>query len=288
LAQSEKSVEEAKPKEVKYEACIVTFIDILGFRTLVTDRSAADVHRTIKALERFTKPHDSAIGPEDTGLISQAYAQSVSDAVVRIRPYQTRYRDGALIREIIDLLHAQMELVNLGVLIRAGVTIGDACVPAKGDGPVFGPAMVRAYEIESQEAIYPRIVIDDDALKQHALDPLLRSDSNSLADEQKMLGQLLAVGDDGTRYIDYLAAEGEFDYPELYLEFLQTHAKLIRTGRSDNTNRSVRRKYDWLAVYHNKRVDGIRKGLLSNRQRMVTFYEEYEVEPQDFLDSIAV
>jgi len=39
--------------------------------------------------------------------------------------------------------------------------------------------MVRAYEIESQEAIFPRIVVDDYALAQHQSDESLRSEANT-------------------------------------------------------------------------------------------------------------
>jgi hypothetical protein len=277
-----------KTKAIEYESCIVTFIDVLGFRALVTNRSAADVHHVIKALERFTKPDNVGVSRKDVRIFSQAHAQSVSDAIVRVRPYKTMYRDGALVHEILDLLHAQIELVNLGVLIRAGLTVGDAYLPASGDGPVFGPAMVRAYEIESQEAVYPRIVIDDDALEQHKLDPLLRSESNSLAEEQKLLRQLLAVGDDGTRYINYLNAVGEFDDPSVHLSFLQTHAQLVRTGRIESVNRNVRRKYEWLTVYHNKQVEGMRRAILSSPSRMRAFYEEYDVDAKNFLDEVTI
>lgn len=288
MTKAKKPVRTRKKKEIEYEPCIVTFIDVLGFRVLVTNRSAAYVHRVINALERFTPPDDSEIGRKDARLISQAYAQSVSDAIVRIRPYKTTYRDGALVHGILDLLHAQIELINLGVLVRAGLTVGDAYVSPNGKGPMFGPAMVRAYEIESQEAVYPRIVIDDDALERHKLDPLLRSDNNSLAEERKLLRLLLAIGDDGTRYIDYLNAAAEFDGPSLYLGFLQTHAQLIRAGKVESANRSVRRKYEWLAVYHNKQIDGMRKAVLSNRQKAISFYEEYDVQADAFFDEVTV
>lgn len=275
-------------KHIQYEDCIVTFIDVLGFRSLVMDRSAADVHRVIKRLEEFTRPENVQDYGLDSKTISHAYAQSVSDAIVRVRPYHTKYRDGAFFREILDLLHAQMELVNLGVLIRAGLTVGKAYVPLSGDGPVFGPAMIRAYEIESQEAVYPRIVIDDDALEQHKLDPRLRSDNNSLAEELAHLDRMLAIGDDGIKYIDYLGAFGEFDSESGYFEFLQSHANLIRNGRSENKPRGVKRKYEWLAAYHNRRVDSIKESVLSSEAQRRAFYEECEVPPEDFLEEITV
>jgi hypothetical protein len=288
VGKSKKGARKNKQTAIEYEPCIVTFVDVLGFRELVNTRTAADVHRVIAALERFTRPDRSELSKEDLGLISQAHARSVSDAIVRIRPYKTLYQDGALFHEIIDLLHAQIELVNLGVLVRAGLTVGNAYVGAKLNEPVFGPAMVRAYDIESKEAIFPRIVIDDDALNQHRLDKYLRSDNNSLADEIKLFDRLLARGEDGTRYIDYLGAAGEFDDPAGHLQFLQTHATLIRTGRTENKNRAVLRKFEWLAVYHNKQVEGMRQAVLSTKKSAKAFFEEYEVKAKTFFEEILV
>jgi hypothetical protein len=46
-----------------------------------------------------------------------------------------------------------------GLLIRGAITIGDI---VHDDSIVFGPALNRAYELESQQAIYPRIILDPD------------------------------------------------------------------------------------------------------------------------------
>lgn len=52
----------------------------------------------------------------------------------------------------------QVEIASLfGVLIRGGITKGKIYA---GDNFIYGPALIRAYEIESEIAIYPRLVID--------------------------------------------------------------------------------------------------------------------------------
>ncbi len=129
---------------VGYEPCVVAFIDVLGFRNLINTRSAAEVHRVLTRLEHFTRPEDQPPprSMDEVRLHSEAFAYSVSDAIVRVRPYNTQRRDGAFFWELYDLLHAQIGLIGSGVFVRAGVTVGDAYVGLTGEGPVFGPALI--------------------------------------------------------------------------------------------------------------------------------------------------
>lgn len=39
---------------------------------------------------------------------------------------------------------------------------------------IYGPALVKAYDLESNFAIYPRIVLDPELIKAHRLEPALR------------------------------------------------------------------------------------------------------------------
>ncbi|RVL91024.1 hypothetical protein [Sinorhizobium meliloti] len=79
--------------------------------------------------------------------MSRAFAESVSDAVVRVRVLDTQHPNGAFFTELLDLLHIQIQSVMRGVFIRAGVAIGN--VGMNGNGSVFGAAMVRAYEVKA-------------------------------------------------------------------------------------------------------------------------------------------
>ena len=90
-------------------------------------------------------------------------------------------------------------------MIRAGVTIGDAHVGLNGKGPVFGPAMVRAYEIETHEAVHPRIVVDRSAYETFLTDTRLHKQGHTAKMEARYVDKLLRVDVDGTRFVDYLA-----------------------------------------------------------------------------------
>ena len=43
---------------IRYEPCVVSFIDVLGFRNLLATRSANDIHGLLKQLEQFTRPDE--------------------------------------------------------------------------------------------------------------------------------------------------------------------------------------------------------------------------------------
>ena len=274
---------------VFYEKCVVSFIDILGFKEVVEQRSADEVYQIMQLFKRHSDPEEEKIRSMDEArMTSRAWAQSVSDAIVRVRTADTQYRDGAFVRELLDLVHIQIELVNRGVLVRAGTTVGKVCVGIDGEHTFFGLGINRAYEIESKEAIFPRIVIDDAALALHTSDESLRSEDNSLEDELKIVNALVAEGEDGTRFIDYLAAVDEFDHPALYLEFLQRHAELIRKGRAEGGDVRKRRKFEWLARYHNARVRPMMAATLQSEKRKTDFLAEYEADAEDYFKGIIV
>lgn len=268
-----------------YEPCIVSFIDVLGFRNLLETHHAHDIRDVLLKLREFTAPVDEppTRRMKDARLLSRAFADSVSDAVVRVRAFDTQFNDGAFFHELLDLLHAQVECIGHGVVIRAGVAVGNAHVGLDGKGPVFGPAMVRAYEIETHEAIHPRIVVDHTAYQNFLADARLRKQDHDLEEELRYVDRLLRVDADGTRFIDYLgASESEFDDPASYFLFLQSHAELVR-GKLGGTTGTVREKFEWLAAYHNSVVEDLVAEFADGRRSAEAFAAEYDLDPEPFL-----
>lgn len=238
----------------RYEPAIVSFIDILGFRALLTARAPQEIRDIILSLRDITAPAEALITGLSTRsrVISRAYADSVSDATVRVRVFATKIGDGAFFLELLDLVFIQIQCVRAGVLVRAGLAIGDAHVGPDGRGPIFGPAMARAVDIETKEAVYPRIVVDEAAYQQFLADSRLHKFGNEPEEEVARINDLLRIGEDGTRFVDYLAAgERAFDKFSSYLAFLEQHAELVRSNLIEGHPGAVRRKYVWLGHYHN-------------------------------------
>lgn len=273
-----------------YEPCIVSFIDVLGFRNLLNTRHAHDIRDVLLQLREFTAPlEERPTRPvRDARLLSRAFADSVSDAVVRVRVFDTQYNDGAFFHELLDLLHAQVECIGHGVVIRAGVAVGSAHVGLCGKGPVFGPAMVRAYEIETNEAIYPRIVVDAAAYQNFLDDARLRKQDHRLEEELRYVDRLLRIDADGKRFIDYLAAsESEFDDTSGYFLFLGSHAELVR-GKLATTKDRVREKFEWLAAYHNSVVDDLLAQFTDGRRSAEAFVIEFGIDVVSFLQATII
>lgn len=273
-----------------YEPCIVSFIDVLGFRDLLANRHAHDIRDVLLQLREFTAPSAGTMarGMKNARLFSRAFADSVSDAVVRARVFDTQYGDGALFHELLDLLHAQIQCLGSGVVVRAGVAIGDAHVGLNGEGPVFGPAMVRAYEIEAHHAVHPRIVVDEAAYQRFLADSRLRKEGHDLEEEVGYVDKLLRVDADGIRFIDYLAgSETEFDHPGDYFTFLEQHATLVREKLATTTD-GVRVKFEWLANYHNTVVEEILTEFAAGRRSATAFEAELDCDPVPLLRGMIV
>jgi hypothetical protein len=278
---------------ISYEPCVVSFIDVLGFRDLISTWSAGNIFNSLSLLKAFTRPDEGDATPTPRTRkrsYSRAFAYALSDSIIRVRTYDTQFHDGALFAELLDLLHAQVSLVANGVLIRAGVTVGDTYVGWDGEGPVFGPALVRAYDIESQKAVFPRVVVDEVAIKQHQLDRRLRSDTNTLDYEIRAIAGLLTAGRDGTRFIDYLrASRSEYEELSSYFAFLERHAKLVREGLTRGYGRKVTRKYQWLARYHDTCISELLREARATCDMNDALYEEgLRMKADEFLRSLLI
>jgi len=242
-----------------YRWAVITFLDILGFREWVNTGEPADIHRVLNRLRSF------AAGPDDLedstppgGSMAFEMTRSIafSDSIVRIRFFDTDYSSGALFHEIINLLHAQGELISDNVLLRGGVTVGR--VYLEGD-MVFGPGFIRAYDLESQFANFPRIVIGPEAFGALRQDPRLVADHHDIEDEVHYLRSLLHRGEDGFWYIDYLHGMlGEMDYPEHFPGLVAQHrAYIIDSANAAPPNSRVLQKFLWLAGYLNSVVNRV-------------------------------
>ena len=260
----------ADKKPLSYRPSIVTFIDILGFRSIVNRMPAHEIYEIVKRVQRHAGSTDEGVVRE-FGLVEEAnWTRCVffSDSVVRVRPFDAKYRDGSLFHEIIDLVHAQGELAHQGIFIRGGLTIGDI---HQGDDVIFGPAMVRAYDLESSFSNYPRIVIDPDVFKALRTDPRLHAEHHDVTQEMKYIKGLVRKGDDGLYSIDYLGAfRNEMDDPEAFPEYLaDVRNHIVSQAVSAAKNLAVLQKYLWMAKYLNA-VAAKYTDCASNSQVLIT------------------
>ncbi len=243
-----------------YEECIVTFIDILGFQDIIDNKPAAKVRELLSFFRKETEPDESQDYWSNVRNASAVKTEIVSDAVVRARTIQADYRDGALCQELLDLVFIQAACVKNGILIRGALTIDYVHVGKELEGPIFGPGLVKAHQMEEREAIYPRIIVDEEVINRFRNDRSLWREGHRQAQEVTYVENLLKRDAAGLSYVDYLSAiESEIGSHAGYLEFLEGHKELIENGFAMDLERVVRRKYEWLKNYHNRRLSKIMK-----------------------------
>ena len=232
-----------------YRQSVITFVDILGFKNLIEKSTYEQVAAKLKTVRQRSGQKETEDGEGFEPKIIQ-----FSDSIIRIRPLDSNLnnmsRYGLMFYEMLDLVHMQGELIMRGVCVRGGVSIGEVHFD---DQTLFGPGFVRAYELESNYANYPRIVIDPALISQLRKDKRLASAHNSLADEFSYIGKNIRKESDGIYSIDYLRSfQTEIDDPENIPVFLSNHKRIIienAGGESELT--SISAKYLWMANYHN-------------------------------------
>ncbi len=100
------------------------------------------------------------------------------------------------------------------VALRGGIDIGLA-MEMEGD-EIYGPAIARAYNLESRVAQYPRIVIGEDLISYLHM---ISEKTNTIEDKANaMLAtkslKLLAVDDDGYTFLDWLGSGTRTTFPK--------------------------------------------------------------------------
>jgi hypothetical protein len=233
-----------------YRRSIVTFIDVLGFREIVKNRTADEIGAILNQLARLSSTglgddEDTDGGPVPPGL---AASFSFSDCIVRACPIDTEHQTGAIFHELYQLALTQAELALKGVFLRGGITVGDLYFSGR---TLFGPAMVRAYDLESKFAIYPRIVLDPLAWEAYLREPAMWGDAHDLSDDREYVDMLLRKGDDQVLFIDYLT-NIVTDHDEDV--FTRHREEIIKAASNVMGFSEAKQKYYWLSGYHNQVV----------------------------------
>jgi hypothetical protein len=237
-----------KRRDVQYERCLIVYIDILGFKQKIDTESANHISRCIRIIAEAVEP--DRFKTKFSKMPRENFV-NFSDLCVLWLPLEDEGKwtpIGWITSQILKLVHAQSWLLfDEQLLIRGGVTIGSL---AKSYGQIFGPGLVRAYELESKEAKYPRILVDECVIQELRRNPRLCVHDPET--DASYLKAMLQKDEDGKLFVDYLRiAAGELDDPSVYpgymtklRGFIDERLKLFAEAES------IREKYEWLSKYH--------------------------------------
>lgn len=227
----------ARKKAATYQQRIILFVDFLGFKAHV-NRTVSDLEflgKLVRAMDRIGK-----IGEDDRKFQKSQRVTQFSDCVVVSYLVD---EESAVFWLLNEIAYCVIDLAERGFLIRGALTVGSLLHTKQ---HIVGPAMVKAYELESQVAKYPRILIDKQVLKAAAK---ARNEMHSGKEEANYVKDFMTEDDDGSFYFDYVSwnsvvhiAGGNNDgYPA----YLQGIADMIKDGL-ESTSAGVLEKYLWL------------------------------------------
>jgi hypothetical protein len=153
-----------------YQSRLLLYVDVLGWREEIRAGGGARLLDVLHRIHAYSETHNERVRKEyrtrdgerveiepgrwgtrqmnpmffevQCGAFSDHFAYSVP------RDFGGRILTAAT-KLVVDLLH-------MGFLTRGAIVLGDL---HHRDNVIFGPALIEAYEIESKEAFYPRVII---------------------------------------------------------------------------------------------------------------------------------
>lgn len=217
-----------------YSNRIVAFIDILGFGSLVKMLSSdtdlrKKIHRALSEIRDFKNYS-----------LSNATAQRELEVSVFSDCIAISGEPGGLMTIVSSAMALQWKLLYLGILTRGGISSGKTF---HADDILYGEGMMKAHELESKAAVYPRIVIDPDLVGET---------------EAGLCAMFLKRDTDGLWFIDPFAQGGLPDGSENLLEdgwdpnavFLEHVGRIIEQRLNTLTDAGHRAKWSWIQTLH--------------------------------------
>ena len=227
--------------------CLIAALDIIGI-----DDPAMPEGRARQALARLIE----YLG-DDSDLASH-YESHWSLAANRALYVAPTKRDGMLpFRIILKVLHLQMALIDLGVVVRGAISMGEATTH---DDVIIGKGVADADRLREEVADVPRVIVDPALLQAIETNADLWALHHNSMDELGYAHNLLCEDTDGIWFIDYLrASRTEVGDREDSLALLHEHKVLVqrKLAAAKTLNRNTR-AITWLWHYHEQHVNSLK------------------------------
>lgn len=235
-----------KKRKLSYSPHLVTYIDILGFRGLIEKKDPNFISWAIRQVRELTTPNLHTNKYENETYVN------FSDLIVHTVPLAANQDESKpfeiILNQISYFALVQAALIEKRLLLRGAITIGDMELSY---GVLFGPGLISAYDLEREQALFPRIIVDRKFFETLQKERLLTG--TRVKQLTRRLTKCLKRDDDGLIFLDYLGFAGHISkFDQAFLRLLMRHKELIQTNlKRFKNDKSVLSKYLWLGKYHN-------------------------------------
>ena len=181
----DKTGQEAAPPPVKkrYSQSLIAFLDVLGIKQLILDHTGGREQRAIDKIEEMRKIVETSV--KVLADRDDFYLLHISDSFV----FLCKPTDILVLISLLATIQTRI-IHECNFLLRGAVTIGDAIIREDGRF-IIGPAYIQAYQLQENDAIYPRIIVGASAVK-------------AIEKAQKSIKDYLKQDSDGEFFVDYI------------------------------------------------------------------------------------
>lgn len=255
-------------EELKYENRLVAFIDILGFKEIIKESEINFsklklIYETLLFLKNKEKPEEWNLqlieieedaqkkGVINFDIAAKTTCTCFSDSIVVSVQVQDDNINEATSTLITNLSLIGAKLITEGMLFRGAITIGK--IIHKDNGLVLGQALIDAYQLESNIAKNPRIVLSNKLLR--LLNYPITTKKNSYP-----YHHYISRFDDGCVgfhqmvYFKVLQSSTEKEIPKLKTELKKIKQTIIHGLDSSFEFPDIHNKFKWLKNEYEKLI----------------------------------
>jgi len=218
-----------------YKRHIVAFIDILGFKSAIEDKTV-DIQNIWNILRSFKISERSQhVLRDGNGTTITPNVVAFSDNIaITVCPSDHDVSETEALFAVLNHIHQAISCsIKNGLLIRGAITVGELYFE---NGMIFGPALNQAAELEKL-AKHPRVIFSDEALK------VLNSTHNK--------SMYCSFVEDEISFFDHLGliCNQQLDDGEDVF-----HA-LDRIIQREKSNKTIEDKITWITQYYDREKD---------------------------------
>ena len=181
-----------KPKKsIHYKKSLLAYLDLIGFKEMVresvkSNEKADHIYKLLQVQHHTTQIINKG-KPSPPGEISELKATAFSDNIVLSLVGMTDEMFNSFVHVV---AYFQWKSIDYYSFLRGAIVFGDNCQEGE---TVFGPALIKAYEMERKVAMWPRVVVDPQLIR------LL-----SAKNRRHVFNVILSKGADGLPFVDFL------------------------------------------------------------------------------------
>ena len=203
--------------------CAVAFIDVLGIKNKIE----SDSKWALDWMWIFYKSVMNEINSNN-----RIKVRIFSDNILICEEIDEKNPEIAIYDVISVIEKIEFEQFKIGALfLRGSFVLEDLHFS---ENFVYGPALLKAYELESKTAFYPRVIVDESVLK-----------------NIKIENTFISLDDDKVYFYDYLQAFITKNRDSSLDKLSRLSGNILVNLQSKNITESVIKKMDWLINYFN-------------------------------------